>query len=212
MISNGILYKKIFSKRNIYIICAANWTTAISLVLVFVDVKSIIDRQNICNVHTVFGDNFELFRYNYCCCCIVVVTLTIFLYLIALNMLRKVSRKTHVNALSVGAMGRELRTMSDNRITFETAEASATYPSSLTQDTRSISRSMKTVGLIIIALTCLTGPLIIVNLIKTANQPVILLTTNLAVLNSMVNPFLYCSKIKILRIKLRSMFCGCCLN
>lgn len=209
-ISNSSLNKKIFSKRNTYIICVANWATAISLVLIFVDINSIINRQIICNIHTVFGENFEWFRYNYCCCCIVVVALTIFLYFVALHMLRKVSRKTHVSTIAEGIARRDSRNLSDNRTTFDTAESNSTYPSSVSRDTRKISQSMKTVGLIIVALTCLTGPLIIVYFIDTASQPAILLTTNLAVLNSLVNPFLYCHKIKILRIQLRLMFCRCC--
>lgn len=210
-ISNTNLNKKIFSKRNTYIICVANWVTAISLVLIFVDINSIINRQNVCNIHTVFGEKFEWFRYSYCFCCILVVALTIFLYFFALQMLRKVSRKTHVSTIAEGVVGRESGNLSDNRTTLDTAEATSTYQSSFKRGTRKISQSMKTVGLIIVALTCLTGPLIIVNLINTASQPAILLTKNLAVLNSLINPFLYCNKIKILRIKLRSMFCGCCL-
>lgn len=204
LIRKSSLNKKIFSKRSIYIICAANWATAYSVVLIFVDINSIIiNRHKICNIYTVFGKHSKLFRYIYCCFCIVCLAFTVVLYLKGLHKLRKVCRTTHISAIAVGATRRET--------TFDTAEANATYPSSLAQDNRKISQSMKTVGLIIIALTCLTVPLIIVNLISTASQSVILGTTNLAILNSVINPFLYCNKIKILRMKLKSMFCGCCL-
>lgn len=204
---------KIFSKRNLCILFVANWTIAISLVLVFVDVNSINNSRNLCTIHTVFGDNFELFRFVYCCSCIIGVIFTIFLYLVALYMLRKACRKTFVAKISVFASTEsESRNLSNSRTThFETVQNNVTVcPSSLSHETKTISKSMKTVGLIILALTFLTGPLIIVNLINTASQPVILLTTNLAVLNSMINPFLYCNKMKILRVSLRSMFCGRC--
>lgn len=212
LISQRNLNMKTFSKRNLCLIFVVNWIFSIFLVFAFVDVKSITNSKHLCNIHAVFGDNFDVFRYVYCCTCIIGVTSTILLYLMALNMLRKACRKTFVTNIPVSSLTkRESRNLSKPRTNFETVQNNATLSQdSLSQETRTIYQSMKTVGLIILALTFLTGPLIIVNLINIASQPAILLTTNLAVLNSMINPFLYCNKIKILHVALRSMFCGRC--
>lgn len=231
LLSKTNLNAKMFSKKNRCVFIALNWAIAIVIVLAFIDLKTINKKFNVCFVQIVYGEKFKPFRYAYCLYSGLVVSCTVFFYLMALFALRKSSKQTHAQRITVAAIiafpsktknthgiepngNNQLRTIiSSNNNDAETvsehlnnAMSPPRQPPS--QETlRKMFHTMKTVGFIVIALLCFTGPFIIVNLLKSESQSVILLTANVATLNSIVNPFIYCKNIKTLRDKLQSMLC-----
>lgn len=231
LLSKTNLNAKLFSKKNRFVFIALNWAIAIVIVLAFIDVKTINKTFNVCFVQVVFGEKFKPFRYAYCLYSGVVVSCTVFFYLMALFALRKSSKQTHAQRITVASTiafpsksknihgiepngNNQLRTIvhsdpNDAKTVSEHLNNTMSPPRQpRSQETlRKMSHTMKTVGFIVVALLCFTGPFIIVNLLKSESQSVILLTANVATLNSIVNPFIYCKNIKTLRDKLQSMLC-----
>lgn len=236
VLSKTNLNARMFSKKNRCVFFALNWSIAIVIVLAFIDLKTINKNINVCFVQIVYGEKFKPFRYAYCFYCGVVVSCTVFFYLMALFALRKSIKQTHAQRITVATAtvfpsksknthviepngNNQIRTIiSSNPNDAETVSehlnnvmSPPRQPPSR-ETLRKMVHTMTTVGFIVIALLCFTGPFIIVNLLKSESQSVILLTANVAILNSIVNPFIYCINIKTLRDKLRSMLCRIAAN
>lgn len=103
LLSKTNLNAKLFSKKNRFVFIALNWAIAIVIVLAFIDLKNINKKFNVCFVQVVFGEKFKAFRYAYCLYSGVVVSCTVFFYLMALFALRKSSKQTHAQRITVAS-------------------------------------------------------------------------------------------------------------
>lgn len=192
---------KLFQGKRRYLLYALHWTTGILVSTVFFESESIRKNKQICNVYVLYGSRFEYFRITYCSICICIVILTVIFYIKTLFAIRRSFN---------GVFPR------DNEQSVQEITASSMEPSSaissqsnkvfLRSQEKLMRKTTKIVGIILIALICLTGPMLVVNLVDSVSHSIILATACLALLNSMLNPIIYCANISVLRKKLKEMF------
>lgn len=186
-------------------LCALHWTAAIVIATSFFEIESMRNNRKVCNVYVLYGSGYEEFRVVYCSSLLCTVILTVICYIKILFTLR---RSLH----SVAPEDNNKLEMTRRDTTTDKEPAGGGSSLTLYQNNailrskeKQSKRSTKIVGIILVALVALTGPMLIVNLVDSVSHTIILITICLTALNSLINPIIYCANIRVLREKIKYM-------
>lgn len=133
-----------------------------------------------CFYKTVYGQHILVVRFTICVFGIIFLLLTLIFYFLAIH--RVIKRYTNMTLPS------DSRKLEDKR-------------------NKRILKSMKLVSMILAALFLFSSPMIVSLMFSSSPQSVIVSSFAAANLNSLLNPIIYCSRIKKLRNEIKSMFC-----
>lgn len=192
---------KLFQGKCRYLLYALHWTTGIFITTVFFESESMRKNKKICNVYILYGSQFEHFRVTYCSSCMCIVILTVIFYIKTLFAIRR-----SFNGVFPRGNEQSVQEMSTSNIEPSSVISSQSNKTFLRSQEKLMRKTTKIVGIILIALICMTGPMLVVNLVDSVSHSIILATACLALLNSMLNPIIYCANISVLREKLKAMF------
>lgn len=198
-------YSKLFDSKCRYVLCALHWTAAIVIATSFFEIESMRNNRKVCNVYVLYGSGYEKFRVVYCSSLLCTVILTVICYIKLLFTLRRslhsvapednnkleMTRRDTTTDKEPAGGGSSLTPYQNNAI--------------LRSKEKQSKRSTKIVGIILVALVALTGPMLIVNLVDSVSHTIILMTICLTALNSLINPIIYCANIRVLREKIKYM-------
>lgn len=195
---------KLFQGKCRYLLYALHWATGILITTVFFESESMHNNRKVCNVYILYGSHFEYFRITYCSSCIGIVTMTVIFYIKTLFAIRRsfnsVFPRDHEQS---EVTGQEISTSNMEPSSVISSQSNKTF---LRNQEKLMKKTTKIVGIILVALICLTGPMLLINLVDSVSHLIILATACLALLNSMLNPIIYCANISVLRKKVKSMF------
>lgn len=198
-------YSKLFDSKCRYVLCALHWTAAIVIATSFFEIESMRNNRKVCNVYVLYGSGYEEFRVVYCSSLLCTVILTVICYIKILFTLRRslhsvapednnkleMTRRDTTTDKEPAGGGSSLTPYQNNAI--------------LRSKEKQSKRSTKIVGIILVALVALTGPMLIVNLVDSVSHTIILITICPTALNSLINPIIYCANIRVLREKIKYM-------
>lgn len=186
-----------------YIIYSVSWSVV--LVMHYALIRPTSKNSKICNVITIYGDNFQAFIAGYGTISMIIMLSTIILYLFTLNRVRK----------------RYIRTFAWQVKNSHNHSQNATSANSSTENTlyiteagkKKVFESLKVVGMIISLLVLLTGPFVIVMFMTVfqfePSHSLMFAVCLLASVNSAINPFIYSWKIDSLRKEFKTLFQIC---
>lgn len=195
VITESRLNTMMFDGYRKYIVYAISWTTVMSF-NASIMAPLVSSKKRVCNVKTVYGNNYDIFRPTFLSFNAVLLTLTIVFYVLTLWGIRHRYRKTAPKST----------------VTVESSQdqSSSTYTSSGSQiekiKARRFLNSMKLVSIIIIALMVFSGPIVFINLSQERSHIVIIMTLCAATVNSLINPIIYGLQIEDLKNEIKKMF------
>lgn len=210
LLSKNHWYSKLFDSKCRYVLCALHWTAAIVIATSFFEIESMRNNKKVCNVYVLYGTRYEEFRVVYCSSLLCTVILTVIFYIKTLFTLRRSLHSVAPEDNNKLEMTRRDITTTDKEpgggLSLMPYQNNAVLRSKEKQN----KKTTKIVGIILVALVALTGPMLIVNLIDSVSHSIILITICLTALNSLINPIIYCANIHVLREKIKCMFQSLC--